>query len=962
MSIADSLFRSFLEVVIAGAVFSHGERERASGALSDASHKDVQAGRRLDDRRAWLMTLSGKGGFLEGAGFEPRRKFRNVTLLDHLLSVTRGAAVFAEMDLHAAALPDEILRVRIARIMGTAFLHDADKMLARSRLDELTASDIEALMGRYRVGEFLARHNAEIAPEILLSRINYVEISRADMIRPGMKILPAEAAGDCLYIRLADRLDGIFLDMSRPLSDIPEEIAKFEGLRSSALRQGWKPFVLKSPHTPFLLDQLQKAFSASVQDRTGHPPLIEVHHDGELLLVCQSAIADAAMAAAISNASSLLRLRTRVDVNPRGTRDILDGGGHLPDLEEAIDNSVAAKALYIHKNLLTDAGWRGRFDTTFQDAGFPPVFTSFERFSGQHFQPWPALRDEDEQIGSIRIHAAMLAVGLGCAEPSAKELSGRTPDAARREEELSIVADELCLEVPAWIRTVEHRPSRQSLLAAWFACQANRDGDVRARLLGARGLLETWLCGDASGRAGLFEKIGDPAKGFIIAATAWLEASLAQRFLAAKDEAASGTCHFTGIPVGKDAVIDGRSGLAGLKVSAFSGREGRPWSHESSKAQTLVSDFAAAEHRLRSVQGEVSGRKSEVPAFISSPTSMGLFATLGLNRKIADEFLDLDHYDLMRLDRQSGKRIYVDIDSHGSRVAFARHVPLPGTTIDTVALIRMMMKAALRLGRPVHVFQGLPQPCADFVFFDILPPAVRKAFGGSGLRLEQIPDALTLLGAAEQLMAKEMQNVGLEVALRLLDPDTRLGAACEAIAILERLPEDRAKPLGGLRASLLSIARKELQLTESPLIEFARAMTRVQAAPDRNASNSERGLGLRVALEAVENSQNIRETSGEALRAAITGELQHEFERSTKLKHRGVFHERGFPFQAAMEAADLFVGKVWPLTFRSRAPASKERRIAFAIYQVAFQEESWKKRTTPPASAAIAGSEAPAEI
>lgn len=958
MSVADDLFGSFLEIVVARGAFSEIERDLASGRLSEAAGKDVASGKRIDDRTPWLMKISGKGGFVDGPGFGRRRKFRNVTLLDHMLSVARGAAVLAEMDLRVAGVPEEILIFRVARIMVTAFLHDADKILGIDRLEALSASMVEDLMRRYRINEFLAKHAAEMTSETLLSRINAVEVSRADMIAPGMKILPAEVTGDCRYVRLADRLDGIFLDTSRALSDIASEIEGFEGLRSSALKGGWTPFVLKSPHTPFLLDQLQKAFSAAVHDLTGHPPLIEAHHDGELLLVCQASIADEAMRTAISNASSLLRLRTRADVNARGSRDILDGGAELRDLEEAIDDRTAAKALYVHKGLLGDDAWRAQFDVLFQDVGFPPVLASLEKFSGQHFQPWPAGKDEDERALSVRVHAAMLAVALGCAEPTLKELAARTPDAGMREKELIALADEFCLDMPGWIEATEHRGSRQSILSAWLSCQADRDPDVRHRTFGPGGLLEVWLCGDAHGRAGLFEKIGDPAAGFVAAATAWLEASLSRRFLPAKEDGAFGTCHFTGIPVGKDAVIDGKSGLSGLKVSAFSGREGRPWSHESSKSQTLVSAFAAAEHRLRSNRGEAAGRASDVPAYISSPTSMGLFATLGLNRSISDEFLDLDHYDLLRLDRKSGRRIYVDLDSHGSRVAFCRHVSLPTKTADIISLVRMMIRSAVRLGRPVHVFQGLSRPCADFVFFDILPPALRKAFGGSGLRLEQIPDALFLLGIVEQLV--ETPNIGLEVALRLIDPDTRLGASCEAITAIDRLPDDQSRKMGGLRSSLITLARKELAMTESPLIDFARAMTRVQAAPDRNASNNERGLGLRVALEAMEGTSRIRETSPEALAAAIAGMLAEEFERSGKLKHRGEFHKLDFPMKAAVEAAKVFVDKVWPETFRGRSPASKDRRIAFAIYQVVFQEESWKKRATPPAADAL--SETPAEL
>ena len=960
MSVADMLFRSFMEIVVAQGVFSDAERELASGRLSESVLKDVTSGKRLDDRRPWLMMLSGKGGYVDGPAFDARRKFRNVTLLDHLLSVTRGAAVFAEMDLCASGIPDKPLTVRLARIMATAFLHDADKMLTLDRLEALTASNVEGLMVRYRVGAFLTEHDSEVSADTLLSRINAVEISRADMIRPGMKILPAEAAGDCQYVRLADRLDGLFLDTSRTVTDIPREIRRFEGFRRPDLMDEWTPFILKSPHTPFLLDQLQKAFSSAVHDLTGRPPLIEVHHDGELLLACPSAIADAAMRTAIVNASGLLAGRARVLVNHRGGRDILDGGATLRDLQEAIDDRTATQALYVHKDILGEGDCREQFDIAFQDIGFSPVLASLDKFSGQHFQPWPALKDEDESIRSIRIHAAMLAIALGCTEPTLKDLATRTPDAGVREQELMALADEFCLDVPGWLAAVEHRGSRQSLLAAWLACHADRDGDVHARIFGPGGVLDTWMCGDAEGRAGLFEKIGDPAARFISAATNWLEASLARRFLPVEEETAFGTCHFTGVPVGKDAVIDGKSGLSGLKVSAFSGREGRPWSHESAKSQTLVSAFAAAEHRLRSKRGEAVGRASDVPAYISSPTSMGLFATLGLNRRIDDEFLDIDHYDLMRLDRKSGRRIYVDLDSHGSRVAFGRHVSLPTKTEDTIYLIRMMIRSALRLGRPVHVFQGLPRPCADFVFFDILPPAVRRAFGGNGLRLEQIPDALALLGVVEQLLAKDMQNIGLEVALRVLDPETRLGAACEAIATLDRLSQDRAKTLGGLRSALMTIARQELKMTESPLIDFARAMTRVQAAPDRNASNNERSLGLRLALEAVEGSHRIGETSRDALCAAIAGVLEEEFDRSGKLKHRGEFRNRDFPRGAAVEAARVFVERVWPTIFRGRPPASKDRRIAFAIYQVAFQEESWKKRSVPPA--AEASSEAPAEI
>ena len=78
MSVADMLFRSFMEIVVAQGVFSDAERELASGRLSESVLKDVTSGKRLDDRRPWLMMLSGKGGYVDGPAFDSRRKFRNV--------------------------------------------------------------------------------------------------------------------------------------------------------------------------------------------------------------------------------------------------------------------------------------------------------------------------------------------------------------------------------------------------------------------------------------------------------------------------------------------------------------------------------------------------------------------------------------------------------------------------------------------------------------------------------------------------------------------------------------------------------------------------------------------------------------------------------------------------------------------------------------------------------------------
>ncbi|MCG5525956.1 hypothetical protein LRB11_13610 [Ectothiorhodospira haloalkaliphila] len=958
LNISRDLFESFMRTVVIGGAFSNEERTLGTGPLAEKTQKDIISGKRIDHRTPYLCRVSGKGGYAEGPTAIKRLQFRNVSLLDHLVSVARGACVFAELDLRAMGVPEDKIHLRIAILIAVAFLHDADKILGRERVDYLTPDDIGQLLQRYRIDKFLEASGIKVSPEDLLSMIHGVEVSRSGSLRPGMRLLSAEEAGDCHYARLADRLEGIFLHSEAGLEEMVKELERFGGFRSQTFAQGWRAVKVRSAHTPFLLNALQRGLSAATQDLAAMPPLIEVHHDGEFLAIIPEVVADRIIDAAVARATRPLRLGMRVMTNPRGTRNIFDGGSGPEDLLDLLaqDAGEASKALFLHVELLTGQGSiREKIDGLLTALGLPPDYAGLSKFSGKHYQAWPHRSDENELLTALRRDAAAIAVGLGCAEPEHKELAAKVPESSQRENELLGAIRASGNVVPEWLLHVDHKLSRQTLLAALAAGLADRDEDFRERLLGFEGLLHLWLCGDGEDRAGLLAKIGDPGAVFIDAATTWLRSCMKGQFLSA-DETAGGRCHFTNIPVGLERRIDTKSGLDGIKTSAFSGREGRPESYESSRSQTLVSPAAAAEHRLRTLMGE--GRSGEVPAYISSPTMMGLFASL--NMKADADFLQINHYDLMRQEVKPGKSIWPEAQTYGQRIMFGRHVSIPAKTEEVIALARMMMQSALRLSRPVHVFKGLPTPENAYVHFDFLPGAVERGIGGRSLRLEQMPDAIEHLCILEQMMA--IPNLGLEVTLRYTDPTSRFAAACEALAVINRLPEDKQKQLSHLKMTLKSTVwspETPMTATDNVLIDFARAMTRVQAAPSRNASNSERTLGLKVALDAIEScAGEIHQTGTETLIAAIAGGLENEFERSSRLVWRGKDKGLHFPRKAAFEAATLFVDKVWPVAFKNRPPASKARRIALAVYQVAFENESYRKReqapsVTPPEQAEI---------
>lgn len=942
------LFDLFMEIVVRKGAFGPAERDFQQGPLSEKTAKDVASGKRIDPRAPWLCRISGKGGYSSNpktALFWGRS--RNVSLLDHIVSVARGAAVFAELDLRAAGIPEEQIRRRVARQIALGFLHDSNKVLQKPD-SELTAQDVEGLIKRYWIDLFLEKAGAgAIHPEDMLAMIHAVEVGDSNSFAPGMSLLSNEQQKDCHYARFADRLEGKFLDGDQGVEGMLKEWRSFAGLRAKSALGGWRVVHLRSAHTPFLLNQLQRGLSAAVQNLAGMPPLIEVHHDGELLALIPEAVADAAIEEGIARATGRLRLKMRVMTNTRGARNILDGGASVEDLLEHLRNNPdeASKALFVHVDLLTGPeSLREGMDDLLIPLGLPTNYGGLEKFIGKHYQPWPSRSGSlDPEAVARRGYAAALAIGLGCDEPAEKALARRVPDAAAREAELLALLAAEGHEPPEWLTALEHKLSRQSLLTAWAAGLAGQDEDLQDKVFAHGGLLDLWLRGDGAERAGLLEKIGDPGAALAKAATEWLRAAMTRRFLAA-DESAPGRCHFTNAPVGLDAEIDTKSGLDGLKVSAFSGREGRPEFFDRTKSQTLVSAPAAAEHRLRSLMGEGRGG-GDIPAYVSTPTMMGLFASL--NMEADQDFLQIDHYDLARLEAKPGKEVYPETQTYGQRVMFARHVSIPPKATEALKLARMMMQAALRLGRPVHVFKGLPTPSNAYVHFDFLPGAIERGLGGASLRLEQIPEALRLLGLIEEMA--ETPNLGLELALRFADPATRFAAACEALAALNRLPEDKLKtsPLPPPLRHLVRSPDAPMTKSDELLIDYAKSMTRIQTAPKRDASNSELSLGLRVALEAIGECAVIGQTGPESLKAAIAGKLEQEFERSSRLAWRG--KDRGLPFprRAAMETATLFVERIWPEVFQKRQPAAKARRISLAIYQVAFDTESWRPRAKP---------------
>lgn len=83
-----------------------------------------------------------------------------------------------------------------------------------------------------------------------------------------------------------------------------------------------------------------------------------------------------------------------------------------------------------------------------------------------------------------------------------------------------------------------------------------------------------------------------------------------------------------------------------------------------------------------------------------------------------------------------------------------------------------------------------------------------------------------------------------------------------------------------MRAQIETLTRTAfIDEQDDPIIAFAKAMTRVQRGPRRDAPNAEKDLGMRVALEALDCARGIAHNKRESRVEAITGELENELSR-----------------------------------------------------------------------------------
>lgn len=919
--LAAAIYRDFLTRVVDARVLT----ERTGPHLSDALANGVEKGTHVDPRVPRLMSLSGKGGWSADPVLRERYAHsRNVTLLDHLLSVVRGALLLCALDrlLVDPDLPRERLCLHLRIVAAIAFLHDLDKMLGLARDTPLPPADVADAMQRYGLAAFVGEDEA-LASDQWRVLIEFVEDTQAHR-NPPMQPLPHALRSLPPYVALADKLDGKWL--AGGLDDVLKYLASSQVLHSDLLRH-WQPIRLFDPHHPFLLDELQRSLVAASSHVTGVPPLIETHLDGELQMLLPTAGYAEIVERALGMLAAALPFELELVVSNRGVPALYNGQPTHAALEAFLHSRPLRE---LARLFLVKAAYREHL-TLALDALLGPLSLA-PRWPkgtvGALCSPYAGSDDYDVLAASRLRDAAHLALLLNLNLPSGPRTG--LPDYDARETALLTAVD---VPRPEWLELIEDGASRRALTALWVVALAADDEALQEAVWSDEGLLAAWLEGRGSWPA-FSAALEGRGSSVVPAVQRHLRALLAGGRVTVADEQARGRCLFTDAPVAFEETISEADGLYEIKVSAFSGRDGRPESLTQELAHTNVGPVSLAEHKLRA-RTHPGGKTDGVPTLISSPGTLGLFGGLAFDTDAALGSLSV--YDLARLERGKGRIVYDGFDIYRSRYRLARYERLPEKLAEQADLLRLLLQAAGRLGRPLHVFRGLPTPQRAFFHCDALAGPLAELLGSSSLRLEELPEARRKLDRVLSIF--NSHGLGHEVAVLYMRKATRFAAACLAWCHL-RDRHDEKKGEGRTLAELHTDIRRALEGspmndTDAPLIRLGRAAAGIQIRPNAQAAANEELAVWKLCLETAAAARAVGQADDASLIHAITGELETHLVRR-RLAASRTARDGVSLLDGCQRVAELFVREVWSGPLKRRAPSQNARRVLGSMYRVAF--------------------------
>ncbi|HSK40252.1 MAG TPA: hypothetical protein VK943_10845, partial [Arenibaculum sp.] len=695
----------------------------------------------------------------------------------------------------------------------------------------------------------------------------------------------------------------------------------------------YRALVVSDPNHPFILAKFAAAIDEKCEDITGMRPLFHVVRDEMLVSLIPVESADDIVRAAAGDVAGTIPFQSDIVISPAGLPKAVGARPSWAKLQEIVNGGIATGGM---RRLLSvkvadlktcEDGLR-----ELAIAAGCPFIEIPGTIAGQTL-PIIASRQRDDPDCAAVAPAALVSLAIGIEEETKDKAYHRK---AREQAVTRMLGD----AVPGWLADVDAL-TRRTALALVTAAKAAADEDFRETLLERGGLIPGWFAD-----TGVFGRMPDKAGPVRRAVQARLLALSAGAYVEVAPAARH--CLVTGEPVSGDP-IDSKDGLYGINSSAFSYREGRAEHKFSETSGTHLSPVSYAEFKLRGLAfRNLSRPEGGIPVRLSSPTAGGIF---GLSVGDMEDRGDFGLFDMVRKD--TSRKYYEGLEAYVTRTHLGRFESLPRHFADRkdgtktapgrISFLKVAMEAALRHGRPLHLFAGLPHPRKDFFYCDCIDPELRVLLGKDGFRIEEIPQAIRLLEVIGTIAGPRKAGLGMvDVAKQFCLPSTRFSAACLAWAAAR----DGESDSGHLVSTLSDFIRREVSKMDNdgktpPMVRLGRLATAIQRLPRRDDGANDEAFLFRHAVEAATESHRLGMRDVESLVFAVAGRIQVDGESRQK-GGKGFYAARDNRAESqtipdAIEAfARCFVEDVWFGVLRGNPPASNVLRGLTATYRWSF--------------------------
>jgi hypothetical protein len=893
------------------------------GFISEQAEKDISSGKRIDLRLPRFLAVSGKGG-------PDHEEWSNVTLFDHASSVGMAAATFAALDLLAAEHPLEEVTAAAAVALSVGLLHDIDKLLKKP-WHSLAAGDVRDIFGAYRIGDFLERFGVRISWEQFATLIAYVETRSADRL-PNVRVPDSWKAVARRYVRFADALDGVWL-RGVPAVTVREVLKAWKHEIGSGSRfftpqafGDYRPLLISDPHHPFILARLAAEIDYHCEEVSGMRPLFHAVRDETLVSLLPATSFEAIARNAIDAVADSLPFESKIIISPAGVPKIGGSKASWSGLRSIVEQGVPTGTREIRRLLSVKMIDLANREKELRDlalaAGCP--FIATDRLSAGQTLPIIRPVDADSAEFTAVVEACLVSLAIGVEEATRNKAYSRK---AREDE----IVGRLGGDLPGWLSRTDPL-TRRTAISLIAIQRGDSDPELKRRIWE---IFAEWFAEDA-----VFGGMRDKASAVRDAVRRRLRLLAIGEPIEAADAAQH--CLITGEPI-EGGPIEKKDGLYGINSSAISYRAGRAEEKFREDAKTYLSPVSYAEYRLRAARFAELSRPEGIALRLSSPTAGGIFS-LTINSMNDQEY---GLFDMVRSDRS--KRVYRDLEAYRTRTNLGRFEIMPGhfadrATAGRISFIRIAMEAALRYGRPVHLFSGLPHPRREFFYCDCVDPEIRVLLGNGGFRIEELPDAIAKLDLLDTISGpRKDHKLGLvDVAKSFCLPSTRFTAACLAW-VTARDRKDAAPPAISTLHEYIEqeVAKMDQDKTVAPPVLLGRLASAIQRRPGRDASAKDETFLIDMALEGALYAYKNGWRDREGLIAEVAGRIRIDGERRQE-GARGFYsasanREAGQTIEQAIGSfSECFIDHAWSAAFKGRPPSAGDWRNFSAAYRWTF--------------------------